>query len=116
MGALGLPGDFSSGSRFVRAAFAVNNSRTGMEHEAGLVRFFHIMDMLGVPRGLCRLKDGKSVITVYTSCCDMERGEYLFTTYGCRAVRGVRLQGCDPDSDKLTTFPAAMDESVMYLN
>ena len=44
MGALGLPGDLSSGSRFVRAAFTKLHSVCG-ESEADCVgQFFHIME------------------------------------------------------------------------
>ena len=74
------------------------------------------MDVLGVPRGLCRLEDGKSVITVYTSCCDMTSGMYYFTTYDCRSIRGVKLHAHDITSDELKVFPAAARERIMYLN
>ena len=43
MGALGLPGDLSSQSRFVRAAFVKLNSVSGDSEEESVSQFFHIL-------------------------------------------------------------------------
>lgn len=55
-GTIGLPGDFSSPSRFVKAAFLRNHVNVG-ESEC-----FHILDNFVVPRGWLRLQKEKSVI------------------------------------------------------
>ncbi|MBQ7337370.1 MAG: choloylglycine hydrolase [Clostridia bacterium] len=91
MGAMGLPGDGSSASRFVRAVFAENHTTTVQGEE--ISRFFHVMDAISVPRGCIRTDEGKEVLTLYTSCADTATGQYYFTTYGCRRIRGVSLDG-----------------------
>ena len=43
MGAIGLPGDVSSQSRFIRAAFVKLNSRSGESEQESVNQFFHIL-------------------------------------------------------------------------
>ena len=107
MGALGLPGDWSSKSRFVRAAFVRANSDPGLEKAGGQIgqesaeererrsvnQFFHIMDTVAQPRG-CNVvseEEGLYEMTIYTSCCNAKRGIYYYTTYEDRTIRAVKL-------------------------
>ena len=45
LGALGLPGDLSSQSRFVRAAFTKLNATAGSTEEENVNQFFHILEL-----------------------------------------------------------------------
>ena len=67
-GAYGLPGDLTSPSRFVRAAFARGNSVSGDGEEDSVSQFFHILDFVGQPRGACAVGSGYES-TIYSSCC-----------------------------------------------
>lgn len=80
MGGLGLPGDLSSSSRFVRAAFARLNAVSGEGEEESVSQFFRMLDFVSQPRGCCAADD-KYEITVYSSCCNADRGIYYYTTY-----------------------------------
>lgn len=100
MGAVGLPGDWSSRSRFVRASFV----RSHMEGE-GAEAFFRLMDTVAVPKGAVRLENGAFVTSRYTSCCDLKRGVYFYTTYGNRAIRAVSLADADVSGHALTVLP-----------
>ena len=51
MGALGLPGDLSSQSRFVRAAFVKMNSVSGTSETESVSQFFHILGSVEQQRG-----------------------------------------------------------------
>ena len=77
MGGLGLPGDWSSQSRFVRAAFVRNNYRPS-EGERGENCLYAVLQSVCVPRGCCSSGVGWDV-TLYASCMDMRS-----KTYGCR--------------------------------
>lgn len=99
MGALGLPGDLSSSSRFVRAAFARANSPDG--ENDGANQLFHLLDFVSMPRGCVRLEDGRLEYTVYTSCMSLETGIYYYKTYENSAVRSASLSG-DLDGTDLT--------------
>jgi choloylglycine hydrolase len=99
MGAMGLPGDLSSKSRFIRAAFGKLNSVSGKSEEESIRQFFHILGTVAQIRGCCRLENGSYEITQYTSCCDGDRGIYYYTTYENSRIIGVDmhkedLQGC----------------------
>jgi len=103
MGAVGLPGDWSSPSRFVRAAFAKFNSVCGEECD-DIEQFFRIMGTVAQVRGCVRLGEGKYTRTVYTSCCDGEKGIYYYSTYEDGAVRSVDMHKTDMGGTMLTEF------------
>ena len=63
MGAIGLPGDLSSQSRFVRVAFTKMNSISGEGEKESVSQFFHILNSVDQQRGCCDLGDGKYEIT-----------------------------------------------------
>ena len=51
MGAFGLPGDCSSPSRYIRAAFYRLNSRCEDQERSRVAHFFHLLDTVAMPRG-----------------------------------------------------------------
>lgn len=89
LGAYGLPGDFSSASRFVRAVFAKNHTTSEKGEKIG--RLFHIMNTVAVPRGCVITDEGCEVETVYTSCIDLDTLTYHYTTYSSPTIRSLTL-------------------------
>lgn len=116
MGALGLPGDLSSQSRFVRAAFTRQNSCSGEGEEESVSQFFHILGAVEQQNGCCVLEDGSCEHTIYTSCCNADRGIYYYTTYGNRRITAVRLHGENLDGGELKAYPLRLTQSVFYEN
>lgn len=112
MGALGLPGDLSSQSRFVRAAFTVLNAT----RENGLCQFFHILGTVAQVRGCCRLEGGKQEHTLYTSCCDTSKGIYHYTTWQNRRINAVDMHREDLEGRTLVRFPISDGEDVRFRN
>lgn len=111
MGALGLPGDYSSASRFVRIAFLKENSVfEGME-EQKVGQFFHIMDSVNVSKGSV-IENGKYEITVYTSCCNATQGIYYYTTYNNRQITGVSIYNDEIDSNELKKAHLADEQKI----
>ncbi|MBQ7363002.1 MAG: choloylglycine hydrolase family protein [Clostridia bacterium] len=117
MGAIGLPGDFSSSSRFVRAVYAKNNTSPTVSGDemAALSAFFHIMDTVGVPNGCVVTDAGESVRTVYTSAMDLSRLVYYFRGYDSGRIFSVKLQ-CGRAGDKLELFDIPDDVKPLMLN
>ena len=103
--ASGLPGDWSSESRFLRALFAKKYTAV-----SGVSDFFHILDSVSVPLG-CGKKDWR---TVYTSCADLDRGDYYFTTYENREIKKISLDFANINSDSLAAF-SMREEKAMAL-
>lgn len=114
MGAIGLPGDTSSQSRFARAAFIKLNSICS-EQEC-LSQFFHILDSVSQPRGCCQLADGDCEITQYTSCCNASKGIYYYTTYGNRRIAAVDMHLESLEGKELVRFPLIQGEDVRIIN
>ena len=116
MGALGLPGDFSSASRFIRAAFVKANAVVGSDGADAVGQFFHMMDTVAVPRGCVRLRGGEMPLTVYTSCYDLLQGVCYYTTYENRSIRAVELRRCAPDGVRLSVYSMVGGETVTVQN
>lgn len=106
MGACGLPGDFSSASRFVRAVFAQNHTLPAEEAEE-VERFFHVMDTVSVPRGCILTDEHQAVQTVYTCCMDLDDAAYYYTTCDCRRIRAVHLRHLPTDGETVLELPMA---------
>ena len=116
MGALGLPGDLSSASRFVRVAFTKLNSRSGDSENESVSQFFHILGSVDQQRGCCEVADGKYEITLYTSCCSADTGIYYYTTYENHQISGVDMYRENLDGDTLARYPLINGEQIHIQN
>lgn len=116
MGALGLPGDLSSQSRFVRAAFTRTHACSGDSEEESVSQFFHILGSVEQQRGCCVLDDGKYEITLYTSCCNADKGIYYYTTYGNHRICAVDMHRENLDGASLILHHPVQREQILYQN
>mgnify|MGYP002618311340 CR=1 FL=1 len=116
MGAMGLPGDLSSQSRFVRAAFTKMNSQSGSSESESISQFFHILGSVDQQRGCCEVAEGKYEITIYTSCCNADKGIYYYTTYENSQVTGVDMNKESLDSDSLIIYPLINGQQIKMMN
>lgn len=116
MGAMGLPGDLSSQSRFVRAAFTRLNSQSGPSEQESVSQFFHILDTVAQPRGCCRLENGNCEITLYASCCNTDRGIYYYQTYENHRITGVDMHREALDDRFLIRYSLAREEQIDFQN
>ena len=116
MGALGLPGDLSSQSRFVRAAFVKLNSLSEPGEMESVSQFFHILGSVEQVNGCCETENGKFEKTIYTSCCNADKGIYYYTTYGNRQISAVSMHKENLDGDKLITYPLMATEQIRFQN
>lgn len=103
MGGLGMPGDLSSMSRFVRASFTKLNSVYGDSEEETVNQFFHILYSVYQQKGCVMVGDGYE-ITNYSSCCNADEGIYYYTTYNNHTVNAVDMHRENLDADKLIIF------------
>lgn len=116
MGGLGLPGDLSSMSRFVRAAFTKLNSLSGSGEAESVGQFFHILGSVEQVRGCCEVAQDKYEITIYTSCFNADKGVYYYTTYNNRRITAVDMHRENLDSDSLARYPMLDKEDVLRQN
>lgn len=116
MGAMGLPGDFSSQSRFVKASFVKMNSVSGNDEEESVNQFFHILNSVEQPKGCCRLKNGRHEITLYTSCCNADKGIYYYTTYRNHQITAVDMHKENLNCQTLVRYPMINSEQINRQN
>ena len=116
MGAIGLPGDLSSQSRFVRVAFTKMNSISGEGEKESVSQFFHILNSVDQQRGCCDLGDGKYEITISTSCCNTNKGIYYYTTYDNHQITVVDMYKENLDGNKLVRYPLIKEEQIKMQN
>ena len=114
MGAIGLPGDLSSQSRFVRAAFTKLNSVSESDEKSSVGQFFHILGTVEQTRGCCVLENGEYEKTIYTSCCNADKGIYFYTTYNNRQITAVDMYRTDLNSSELITYPLVDEEKIEF--
>jgi len=116
MGGIGLPGDFSSSSRFVKAAFLKWNCVCGKSEEENVSQFFHILDGVAMPRGAVITQDGNYDITTYSCCVNADTGIYYYKTYGNSQIAAVDMRGIDLDGDRLTAYPMETGQVIRKVN
>ncbi|MDO4154796.1 MAG: choloylglycine hydrolase [Clostridia bacterium] len=116
MGAMGLPGDLSSQSRFVRVAFTKMHSVSGDSEQESVSQFFHILGSVDQQRGCCDVGEGKYEITLYTSCCNADKGIYYYNTYENHQISGVDMHKEDLDGTTLVRYPLVTVEQILMQN
>lgn len=116
MGALGLPGDLSSASRFVRTAFVKTNSISGDGETDSVGQFFHILGSVDQQRGCCQVAEGKYEITIYTSCWNADKGIYYYTTYTNHQITAVDMHKENLDGVGLVRYKMIQEENILSQN
>lgn len=116
MGALGLPGDLSSQSRFVRVAFVKENSISRDTESESVSQFFHILGSVDQQRGCCEVHPGAYEITIYTSCCNADRGIYYYTTYNNPTISAIDMYREDLTSTELIRYPLITKTEIHFQN
>ena len=116
MGMLGMPGDLSSASRFVRAAFTKLHSISGASESESISQFFHILGAVAQQRGCVNMGQGKYEITIYTSCCNTDRGIYYYTTYENSQITGVDMHRENLEGQALVRYPLITGQQINMQN
>ena len=115
MGAMGLPGDLSSGSRFIRAVFTRQNAQRYENEVQAVGQCFHILGAVKQTAG-CISHNGHLEKTVYTSCCNLDKGIYYYTTYENSQITGVHLYHEDLDGSNLISYPLCFGQQIRMEN
>ena len=115
MGALGLPGDYSSASRFVKAAYLRCHSRSEGTENAHVRQFFHLLNAVAMPRGAVELEDGAE-ITLYSCCCNTDKGIYYYTTYENSRITAVNMHHVNLNSEALFSYPLRKFSEIFVQN
>ena len=116
MGAIGLPGDNSSSSRFIRAAYNKTNSVCDDDEQSSVSQFFHILDSVAMVKGTNVSKDNKYDITTYSCCINASKGIYYYKTYENNQITAIKLNEKNMNSKKLEIFELIETQQINYAN
>ena len=116
MGMMGLPGDVTPTSRFVRAVFYKFNSIIDEDDESSISQFFHILDSVSMIKGSVITKENLYDMTTYSSCINASKGIYYFKTYYNNQIHAVSLNEENKKADKLEIYELPKRQHIQYLN
>ncbi len=116
MGGIGLPGDLSSQSRFVRAAFTRAHSLSADDEMSSISQLFHILHSVDQQRGCCDLGDNKYEITIYSSGYNLEQGLCYYTSYDNHQITLIDMHKADLDANTLVRYPMLTTEQINRQN
>ena len=115
MGAIGLPGDLSSMSRFIRASFTRLNSVCRESESESISQFFHILDTVSQTNGCVRVGDVFDK-TIYSSCCNTDKGIYYYKTYNNSQLSAVDLHRENLDRNDLILYNLVDEQNIKFHN
>ena len=116
MGAMGLPGDLSSSSRFVRAAFTKWNSCDGETEEESVSQFFHILGSVEQQKGCVQIEKGAYEYTIYSTCCNTDKGIFYYKTYDNSQITAVDMYKEKLDKKDLISYPLLKKQNIYRQN
>lgn len=114
-GAIGLPGDWSSMSRFVKAVFVKENSAEQKSEKERVGQFFHILSSVAMVKGVVRIGETME-ITIYSSCCNLNEGLYYYTTYNNRQINCIGMHKENLTASDLISYSLNSEENIFYQN
>ncbi len=116
MGGIGLPGDMSSMSRFVKATFIKANATVGKDEKESVNQFMHILGAVFQVKGSVVYDDNEYEITLYSSCMNTTKGIYYYKTYANSRINSVSMYNENLDSNILYFYPLRQDEDIFEQN
>ena len=116
VGMVGIPGDFSGPTRFIRTAYFRSIIDGKYSDEDTLAEFFHVMDNVSIVRGSVLTQDGIDSMHQYKSCYNQEKGILYYTTYKNFQINSVSLFKEDLDAKEIKTFEYKDCQSINAQN
>lgn len=116
MGAIGMPGDWSSQSRFVKAAFTKMNSVCRDSENESVSQFFHILGSVEHQRGCVEMENDLYEITIYSSCCNTDKGIYYYRTYDNSQIIAVDMYREELDGTWVISYPLLKESEIKWQN
>jgi choloylglycine hydrolase len=114
-GMLGLPGDFTPPSRFVRAVAFSKSALPVEKAKDGVLQAFHILNQFDIPKGAARGIDQSKEVsdyTLWTSAADLKNLWYYFRTFDNSRIRMVDLKAMDLDAKEIRTISMKGEEQI----
>ena len=115
-GTLGMPGDFSSASRFVRIAYLRANFPEAKASDEAITSFFHTLDCVKMPKGAVINSENQEAFTIYSSCMDLDEGIYYYKTYENNRINAVDMRKEASKTKEIKAYPCSVKQDYNYVN
>jgi choloylglycine hydrolase len=125
-GTLGIPGDWSSPSRFVRAFYMKLNAPTQKTTQQQVATAFHFLNNFDIPPGLISLGEGGFgggssggdgyEITYWAAVSDLKNKVFYLRTHGNPTVQTLEMSKMDLDASEIQFFDLNGDWNLTRLN
>ncbi len=112
IGSVGLPGDFSSASRFIKAAYLLSVS----EKNSSVSDMFHILSSVAMVRGGVIASNGDFDITIYSACMDLGNRIYYYNSYDNSRISAVRMSDLLCEGRVLLNYDLHLKQDVLNQN
>ncbi len=116
-GMLGLPGDFTPPSRFVRAAVFSATAVPSKSADKGIEQVFHILNNFDIPVGVARSEGEGGIVhtdyTMLTTARDSRHARYYYKTYDDQTIRMVRLKQFDLDAKDIKLLSTKSEQPIV---
>lgn len=114
-GMMGMPGDFTPPSRFVRAALYSHAADIPENIDEAILQVFHVLNQFDIPKGALRgTEEGKTYYdyTLLTSARDPHNLRYYFKNYEDQSIRVVDLKAFDFNGKSVKRLPVTGKEKI----
>jgi len=121
-GMLGMPGDFTPPSRFVRAVAFTQSAFPCKTNDEVILQAFHILNNFDIPRGSTREQgidsQGNEMAdyTQWTSAKDLKAQRFYFRTFQDSQIRMVELSKFNPEAKEIATVSMKGQEPISNLS
>lgn len=114
-GMVGMPGDFTPPSRFVRAAIYSITATPSANASEGVLQAFHILNQFDIPIGFARSKENGIVysdFTIITTVKDPQSLKYYYRTYDNQDLKMADLNKFNLDNPAIVKFNTAGKQTI----
>ncbi len=115
-GAIGLPGDSSPSSRFVKEAFLLQNTVKYKEEEKNISTAFHLLNSVSTLIGESQRQDGSYEYTIYSSIYSLDEKKLYIKTYENSTLQKYSLEKENLDGKELIHYPVSVKETYQDIN
>ncbi len=118
-GMMGLPGDFTPPSRFVRAAVFSTTAIPSKNADDGIKQVFHILNNFDIPVGAVREKSDDTLYTDYTIITvarDPQNHKFYYKTYTDQSLRVVDLIQFDLDAKEVKKYTTGSIQPIIDMS
>ena len=106
-GMMGLPGDLSSPTRFVRAVAFANTALPSADTDEAVFKAFHILNAFDIPKGSIRDGEGDKLLTdytIWTSAAETANARYYYKTYLTQGIESIDVRKAVSSISEPTTL------------